>query len=115
MRSIHFRTRLLLAFWLILIPALCIPAYCIFQTLEEEIMAEARDNARQQLELGHWLIRQKAPFADSRARDKWISRLGKKLNHRITLVGARGDVLADSAVAYPQVPEMESHIYREEI
>ncbi|MFO7840530.1 MAG: ATP-binding protein [Desulfosalsimonadaceae bacterium] len=115
MKSIHFRTRLLFAFWLILIPALCIPAYNIFQTLEDEIMAEARENALQQLELGSWLIRQKAPFADPRAMDVWISRLGEKLNHRITLVGAKGNVLADSAVAYPQVPDMETHIYREEI
>ena len=115
MRSIHFRTRLLLAFWLILIPALCVPAFYIFKTLEEEILFEAKTNAFNQLELCHWLVSQQAPFTDDEAMDQWITRLSEKLGYRITLVRSGGQVLADSAVAYSEVPEMDSHVYREEI
>jgi len=115
MRSIHFRTRLLLAFWLILIPALCVPAFYIFKTLEHELLSEAKANAFHQLDLSHWLVGQQAPFTDDKAMDQWITRLGEKLNYRITLVRSNGQVLADSAVPYSEVPEMESHVYREEI
>ncbi len=115
MRSIHFRTRLLLAFWLILIPAVCLPAYYIFKTLEAETLAETKSNAFNQLEFTHWLIQQKAPFDSHREMDDWISRLGEKLNYRITLVQSSGRVLADSAVAYPELANMDSHIYRDEI
>ncbi len=115
MKSIHFRTRLLIAFWLILIPAVCIPAFYIFKTLETEILRETKTNAFHQLELTHWMIKQKAPFHDLKSMDQWITRLGEKLNYRITLVKSTGQVLADSAVAFDQVPDMDNHIYREEI
>lgn len=115
MRSIHFRTRLLIAFWLILIPAVCVPAFYFFKTLETEILEEAKSNAYSQLDLAHWLVRQKAPFPDEQSMDQWITRLGEKLNYRITLVLFSGRVIADSAVAYSKVPEMDNHVYREEI
>ncbi len=115
MRSIHFRTRLLVAFWLVLIPAVCVPAIYIFKTLEGEILTETKTRAFNQLELAHWLVRQQFPFNDPETMDQWISRLGDKLDYRITLVESGGRVLADSAIAYPKIAEMDSHLYREEI
>ena len=115
MKSFHFRTRLLIIFWLILIPAVCIPAFYIFKTLEAEILSEARANAFNQLEVTHWLVKQKAPFNNSQTMDHWITELGSKLNYRITLVKSTGRVLADSAVAFADISDMDNHIYREEI
>jgi len=115
MKSIHFRTRLLIAFWLILIPAVCIPAFYIFKTLEAEIVRETKTNAFNQLALTHWMVKQKAPFHGPQPMDQWITRLGEKLNYRITLVKSTGRVIADSAVAFEQLPDMDNHIYREEI
>jgi two-component system phosphate regulon sensor histidine kinase PhoR len=115
MRSLHFRTRLLLSFWLILIPAVCVPAYAIFQTLEQDIRTETKTNAFRKLELARWMVHQKAPFDDPQTMNQWISELGEKLDHRITIIAADGRVVADSAMPYPEIPEMENHLYREEI
>ncbi len=115
MRSIHFRTRLLIAFWLIIIPAVCIPAFYIFKTLEAEILSETKSNAFNQLALCRWLVKQSAPFEDPQGLNQWITELGEKLGYRITLVGKSGRVLADSAVPFADVADMDNHIYRDEI
>ncbi|MFO7761081.1 MAG: ATP-binding protein [Desulfobia sp.] len=87
----------------------------MFKTLEREILRETKTTALNQLELTHWIVEQKAPFHDSKSMDQWITRLGEKLNYRITLVKSNGQVLADSSVLFGQVPDMDNHIYREEI
>ncbi len=115
MKSIHFRTRLLIAFWLILIPAVCAPALYIFNTLEKEILSEARSRSLNQLELAQWLVSERAPFKSLEEMDRWISELGQRLNYRVTLVESGGNVIADSAVAFDQLPELDRHLYREEI
>ena len=115
MRSLHFRTRLLIVFWLILIPAVCIPAFYILKTLEAEILSETKTNAFNQLELTHWLVKQKAPLKDPQTMNQWVTQLGHKLNYRITLIKSTGQVMADSAVGFTDISDMDNHIYREEI
>ncbi len=115
MKSIRFRTRLLLSFWLILIPALCLPAYYIYRTLENDIYKEATANAFTQLEFIHWLLNERPAFDNEQALDKWCEDLGAQLHYRITIIAAGGRVIADSDVNYPNINLLDNHSDREEI
>ncbi|MBC2714147.1 MAG: cell wall metabolism sensor histidine kinase WalK [Desulfobacteraceae bacterium] len=115
MKSIRFRTRLLLSFWFILLLALCLPAYYIFQTLEKDIYKEAKANALTQLNFVHWLLEEKPAFEDNLTFDRWCKKLGKQLKYRITVIAAGGRVIADSDVPENRIPLLDNHADREEI
>ncbi len=115
MRSIRFRTRIFLYFLLVLLPAICVPAYYLYHTLDTEIYKEAESSAFTQLGFLEWLLKQHSEFQDHQALDRWCTRVGEKLDLRITIINAGGRVIADSGVSYENVPEMENHITREEV
>ena len=62
LKNLSFRTRLLLAFWGILLLALLLPSLYYRHTLSQEIVAETQLNAIRQLNLSHWLLLQEQPF-----------------------------------------------------
>ena len=118
MKSIRFRTRLMLSFWVILILSSCIPAYYIFQTLENDIYKEAKTNAFTQLDFIHWLLAGKPVDKNNQTLyplDQWCKEVGKQLNYRITVIAAGGKVIADSDVAYKKITSLDNHADREEI
>lgn len=115
MKSIRFRTQLMLSFWIVVIMALCIPAYYIYQTLEKDIYKEANANAFTQLDFIHWLLKEKPAFQNNGALDQWCKKTGSQLNYRITVIAAGGRVIADSDVAYDRIKSMDNHAGREEI
>lgn len=115
MRKIRFRTRLMMAFWTILLLSLCIPAFYIFQTLEKDIYNEADANASTQLNFIHWLLEKTPSFENNRLMDQWCKNLSTHLHYRITIIAAGGRVIADSDVAYDKIDEMDNHAGREEV
>ncbi len=118
MKSTRFRTQLMLSFWIVVIMALCVPAYYIYQTLETNIYKEANANAFTQLDFIHWLLEEKPVYKNNQAPyqlDQWCKKVGKQLNYRITVIAAGGKVIADSAVAYDKIKSMDNHASREEI
>jgi two-component system, OmpR family, phosphate regulon sensor histidine kinase PhoR len=114
MRSIRFRTRLLMYFWLILIVSLGMPAYYIYHALEKEILHEETQNAFTQLELVDWMIRQQPLFENNQQLNDWCAHLAEKLNYRITLIATNGKVIADSSISYEDIANLENHADREE-
>jgi len=111
----RFRTRLLLSFWIILIPGLCAPAWYIFQSLKTDIIHEATANAFTELDFIGWLLEKNPEFEDNLALDKWCKELATHLNYRITVIAAGGRVLADSEIDSRTIPELDNHADREEI
>jgi two-component system phosphate regulon sensor histidine kinase PhoR len=115
MKSIRFRTQLMLSFWLVVILALCIPAYYMYQTLEKDIYKEANANAFTQLNFIHWQLQEKSVFENNQDLDQWCKKVGRQLDYRITVIAAGGRVIADSDVAYDRIAALDNHAGREEI
>lgn len=115
MKSIRFRTRLLLSFWIVLLVALCLPAYYIHQTLKNDILNEARANAYIQLNFVHWLLKDSPPFHNNQALDQWCKNVGSHLQYRITVIAAGGRVIADSDVENQGIPLLDNHAGRKEV
>lgn len=115
MTFMRFKTRLLVAFWVVLFPALCAPAAYFYHSLQTAVFSQTQKNAIHHLDFVKWLMLQYAPFGDNEQLDKWCVEVGKNLGYRITVIREDGTVIADSAVAYAKVPSMENHAQREEI
>ncbi len=115
MRNLRFRTKLAVSFWGMLIIALCLPAYYLYQTLEQEILEEARAHSFTQLQLVSWLLQKSEPFEDVRALDHWCKELGKRSRYRITLISSAGRVIADSDVLFEEIQQLDSHADRPEV
>jgi len=114
MRSVKFRTKLLAYFWIILIIALGMPAYYIYQTLEKEIIKEETENAFIELELVEWLLTRQTTFENDKALNDWCTQLGEKVNYRITLISVHGKVISDSTIPFDEIQRIENHADREE-
>lgn len=115
MKSMRFRTRLLISFWAVIVVALCLPAYYFFQTLEKEITNEAKANSFTQLEFVHWMLENQGPFENNQALDGWCTRFGEQLKYRITIIAAGGRVIADSDVPYKDISSLDNHADRQEV
>jgi len=115
MKTMRFKTRLLLSFWIILIPGLCLPAWHLFQTLKADIIREASANAFTELDFVDWLLETAPPFPDNAALDQWCKKIGPRLNYRVTIIAAGGRVMADSELPNTHIPELDNHADREEV
>jgi two-component system, OmpR family, phosphate regulon sensor histidine kinase PhoR len=114
MKTIRFRTKLLLYFWIILVIALFLPAAYLYQTLETEILKEAEAHADTQLDFVSWMLDRQAPLDKDAALDQWITTLGRHLNYRITLISWGGRVMADSDVEFSELSVLDNHADRME-
>jgi two-component system phosphate regulon sensor histidine kinase PhoR len=114
-RKLSFRTRLLLSFWTVLLVALLLPALYYRHSLSREIVAETRSHALHQLNLVHWLLGQETEIEDADRLQAWGRRLGEQLGVRITYVAEGGRVIADSRVAFAEIPRLDNHATRPEI
>ena len=77
MTTMHFRTRLLLSFWMILILALCLPTYYVLQTLKTDLAREATASAFIELNFVGWLLEKAPEFENIQALDAWCKELGQ--------------------------------------
>lgn len=115
LKNLSFRTRLLLAFWGVLLLTLLLPSFYYRHILSQEIVAETQLNAIRQLNLSHWLLLQEQPFHDAASLHKWCERLGDQLGTRITYIAKGGTVIADSQVPISAIPGLDNHASRPEI
>jgi len=115
MKFIPFKTRLLAAFWIILILAVCLPGVYFHNALEQEIIDNSKKDAFTQLDFISWLTGRQPPFTSNRNLDEWVGTLGQKLGYRISIITASGVVIADSAFPSEEIRFMENHSNREEV
>lgn len=111
----RFGTRLLAAFWLVLIVAICIPGVYIYYSLKNDFIETSRIKAFENLDFIEWIALQYQPFSSDKDLDDWCEQFAERLGYRITVIDPGGRVAADSDVAWEDVAEMENHTYREEI
>ncbi len=114
MKTLRFRTKLLICFWVVLATALFLQAVHLYRTMETEILKEAETHADTQLEFVSWMLSREPPFDSDAALDQWTTTLGNHLNYRITLISWGGRVIADSDVNFPELSVLESHADRKE-
>lgn len=114
MQTLSFRTKLLLGFSCLLLPALLAPYWLYGRVVGNDLFQETRSRALQLLDVVTWLTENHEPFQDMEAFDDWITQLGAKMGIRITYV-SQGQVLADSEVAFEDVPAMDDHGSRPEV
>jgi len=115
MTNMRFRTRLMLSFWIILILALCLPAYYINQTLKNDIIREATASAFTELNFVDWLLEKAPAFENNQALDDWCKEIGSQVKYRITIIAAGGRVIADSDVKGSAITTLDNHADREEV
>lgn len=81
---------------------------------EQAVVAEAEDRARGSLDFVRYLLRERAPYADTKALIDTVDALGVHMGFRLTYI-VDGRVLADSEVRAVDVAEMEDHGTRPEV
>ena len=115
MKLLSFRTRLLISFWLVLAPALCLPGVYFYHNLEKGFIAEAEQNALSHLRFIGWLMNKDAPLSDRKGLYEWCREIDRRLGYRITIIDPGGSVMVDSRLRYPEIRFMENHAGRPEI
>lgn len=114
-RSTTFRTRLLLAFLVIVLLSLLVPTIYSRMLFKEEILDDAQAGATRELHLASLLLKERGQFGSERELHTWLTELGSRLDARVTYINKNGRVLADSHISYAKVPEMDNHGQRPEI
>lgn len=110
--TISLRLRLLLAFGVILLLALGLPAYHLYQHLGQTIEWETEEAATRDLRTVEFALSR----LDSRSELGEVLRdLSERMELRITYIARDGVVLADSGVAAQQLGQMENHAGRPEV
>jgi len=113
--SMTFRTRLLIAFAIVIILALLLPTFYARQLFRDEILDDAQAGAIRELRLATLLIQERHSFGSELDMHNWLTELGSRLDARITYMTEGGRVIADSHVSYAHVPELDNHGTRPEI
>lgn len=109
--AVSLRLRLLLAFGLILLLALGVPAYHLHRNLGQTIETEARDGALRDLRTVEWAL---SGVSDRSELQDVMRALAAGMAIRITYIALDGTVLSDSGVESQQVGRMENHAGRPE-
>ncbi|MCF8035690.1 MAG: hypothetical protein K9K62_02335 [Desulfobacteraceae bacterium] len=115
MKNLKFRTRLFISFCAVLLLAILLPGFYVYNTLESELLKESREKALRHLDFIEWMLAGDTPFESNAALDRWATAAGEKLGCRITLITPGGAVIADSSVPHKEIRYMENHAGREEI
>lgn len=113
-KVISLKTRLLLSFWAMLLIALLVPAWYYYQSVRNEIVAEAQSSAIQRVQTVQWLLGQQS-FHNSQDLQRWLVELGKQMGARITYMAQGGQIIADSVVPFAEIPKLDNHASRPEI
>ena len=112
--SFSLRTRLMVAFAVVMLLVLGLPAYYLNQNLTSVITQEARDNVNRDLRAVDWMLvsHRAASLGEI---DAAMRELAARMNIRITYVAEDGGVLLDSGVSLDQVGRLENHAARPEV
>ncbi len=115
MKPLGFRTRLLMAFWGVLLLGLCLPSYLFHRQLQGAIYSDAQERIQKDLEFVGWSLKQHQPFAGERELDRWCTGTGRHLGIRITYILEGGRVIADTEVPFQRIVSMDNHWRRPEV
>ena len=115
LKSMRFGIRILAAFWLVLIVAICIPGVYIYYSLKDDFIETSRSRAYENLDFIEWLAGRYQPFLSDRELYDWCAMYAYQVGFRITVIKADGRVAADSDVSWEHVADMENRAYREEV
>ena len=115
LQSMRFGIRILAAFWLVLIVAICIPGVYIYYSLKDDFIETSRSKAYENLDFIEWLAGRHQPFESERELYEWCDMYAAQLGYRITVITGDGRVAADSDVLWEKIADMENHAYREEV
>ncbi len=115
MKPTSLRTRLLLAFWLVLLLCALAPASYFHRQLHQVLLEESKMRIRQELAFVIWSLRNREPFQWLSDLDDWCTQVGNLLGIRITYIAQGGRVVADSDVPYDKLGFMEDHWHRPEV
>ncbi|GAB6113599.1 ATP-binding protein [Desulfomicrobium salsuginis] len=110
--TLSLRLRLLLAFGIILLLAVGLPAYHLHQNLGQTIEREAREAALRDLQTIEWTL---SGVAERSELGNVLRELAARMEIRITYIALDGVVLSDSGVAAQQVGLLENHAGRPEV
>jgi two-component system phosphate regulon sensor histidine kinase PhoR len=115
MQKLSFRTKILLAFVVILICALIIPSFIYRHKMVATIREDALAMAKTQLSTIAWFLASQDRAYSEHSLDQQLATLKKHLGARITVVDINGNVVADSDVPLSQVHNLDNHASRPEI
>ncbi len=114
MKHPSFTTKLLLAFWFVLLLAFSLTALLLSRYVRQDVSDAATTRAMQGLVSLDWAISQRNTFASAQEFDDWLTTIGSRLQFRITYVHD-GRVIADSQVPFDSLSKLDDHGSRPEI
>ncbi|MEJ5349613.1 MAG: ATP-binding protein [Desulfosoma sp.] len=115
MKTLSVRTRLLLAFWTILLVCVLAPVTYFHRQLHQVLLDESKKRIHQELTFLIWSLKNHDPFPWLSDLDDWCTQVGNLLGLRITYIAQGGRVVADSDVPYDKLGFMENHWDRPEV
>ncbi len=83
-------------------------------TLRDDALMESHKQARKNLDIAMWLLKEQTPFENMQAMDIWMTRLAQHAGVRLTYI-EKGAVIADSDVPYTQLATLDDHRNRPEV
>ena len=115
MQNLSFRTKILLAFVVILICALIIPSMIYRHKMVSTIREDAIETAEKQLGTVTWLLGQENGSYTPASLSDRLDAIKKHVGVRITVVDINGRVVADSDVPQKDITSLDNHASRPEI
>lgn len=115
MRSLRYRTRLFLVFWMVVAFSLCLPIFILKGPLENLVIEEAVEAARKHLEFVYWSLEHHERFTRAEDLERWCEDLARHLGFRVTVIAEGGVVIADSHVPNDRLPFLDNHAARPEV
>ena len=115
MQNLSFRTKILLAFVVILICALIIPSMIYRHKMVSTIREDAIETAEKQLGTVTWLLGQENGSYTPASLSDRLDAIKKHVGVRITVVDINGRVVADSDVPHNDITSLDNHASRPEI
>ncbi|MBP7216167.1 MAG: HAMP domain-containing protein, partial [Candidatus Omnitrophica bacterium] len=114
--KISFRNKIIVSYLLVIVVAFGFIAFFLDRTLERNVLADLKTSLINQA----WLIEERIPQAEIAKDASFVLQalsqtLSQKIRARITIINARGVVLADSDKDSVSVAAMENHAQRLEV
>ncbi len=110
--SVTFRSRFFLAAFFTTAIALALSTWLVSATLGPAMREDIQQSLMRQAVLAAELLNGRVDLADPEAE---AEQLGRRIQARVTLIAADGQVMGDSDVDRAALPTLENHLTREEI
>ena len=112
---LSYRQQLLAGFALVVIGVLVAGFFLFRGTVEEAVLKQARDSAREQLRTVAHALQQSTDKAAERSLRVRLRELGRLSNARLTLLDSQGRIVADTALSDSQLEEGDFFSHKTEI